>query len=144
MQDFNGSNIGEDITVSADVDRHVRVTRNVAAITMDLANVEAWSVRTLGGADNVTINDLSGTPLETATVDLAGFDGSRRLRADTVTLNGTAKADHVNLTREGDTVVEFGLPTETFITGSEKAVDTVASTRSPATTTCSSPPRSST
>ena len=43
--------------------------------------------------------------------------------ADTVTLNGTPKADHVNLTREGDTVVEFGLPTETFITGSEKAND---------------------
>ena len=45
--------------------------------------------------------------------------------ADSVTLNGTAKADHVNLTREGDTVVEFGLPTETFITGSEKTLDTV-------------------
>ena len=42
-----------------------------------------------------------------------------------MTLNGTAKADHVNLTREGDQVVEFGLPTETFITGSEKANDTL-------------------
>jgi hypothetical protein len=40
-----------------------------------------------------------------------------------VTLNGTGKADHVNLTREGDNVVEFGLPTETFITGSEGAND---------------------
>ena len=42
-----------------------------------------------------------------------------------MTLNGTAKADHVNLTREGDTVVEFGLPTITYITGSEAANDTV-------------------
>jgi Ca2+-binding RTX toxin-like protein len=125
VQDFNGSNVGEDITVSADANRHVRVTRNVANITMDLANVEAWSVRTLGGADNVTINDLSGTPLDTATVDLAGFDGTGDAAADTVTLNGTAKADHVNLTREGDKVVEFGLPTETFITGSEKANDSL-------------------
>ena len=41
VQDFNGSNIGEDIAVSADANRHVRVTRNVANITMDLANTEA-------------------------------------------------------------------------------------------------------
>ena len=42
-----------------------------------------------------------------------------------MTLNGTAKADHVNLTRDGHQVVEFGLPTETCITGSEKANDTL-------------------
>ena len=53
VQDFNGSNVGEDITVSADVDRHVRITRNVANITMDLANIETFALRTLGGADNV-------------------------------------------------------------------------------------------
>ena len=34
-----------------------------------------WSVRTLAGTDNVTINDLSGTPLEKAYVDLS--DGRR-------------------------------------------------------------------
>ena len=42
---------------------------------MDLANVEEWSVRTLAGTDNVTINDLSGTPLEKVYVDLS--DGRR-------------------------------------------------------------------
>jgi hypothetical protein len=125
VQDFNGSNIGEEIALTAAANRHVTVTRNVANITMDLANVEAWSVRALGGADNITINDLSGTPLDTATVNLAGFDGAGDAAADTVTLNGTTKADHVNLTREGDQVVEFGLPTETFVTGSEKANDTL-------------------
>jgi Ca2+-binding RTX toxin-like protein len=125
VQDFNGSNIGEDIAVSADANHHVRVTRNVAAVSMDLANTEAFSLRTLGGADNVTINDLSGTPLKSATVDLAAFDDAGDLSADTVTLNGTAKADHVNLTRENGAVVEFGLPTETFIIGSEQAFDTV-------------------
>ena len=39
---------------------------------MDLANVEEWSVRTLGGTDNITVNDLSGTPLKKAYVDLSG------------------------------------------------------------------------
>jgi Ca2+-binding RTX toxin-like protein len=125
VQDFNGSNIGEKIAVSAAADRHVRVTRDVAAISMDLANTEAFSLRTLGGADEVTINDLSGTPLDTARINLAGFDGNGDAGADTVILNGTAKPDHVNLTREGDSVVEFGLPTETFITGSERANDTL-------------------
>ena len=72
-----------------------------------------------------TINDLSGTPLTSATVNLSAFDGTGDLTADTVTLNGTARADHVNLTREGDSVVEAGLPTETIITGSEKALYTV-------------------
>jgi Ca2+-binding RTX toxin-like protein len=123
VQDFNGSNIGEEITASADVNRHVRVTRNVANVSLDLANVEAWSVRALGGADIVTVDDLSGTPLDTATIDLAGFDGNGDAAGDTVRLNGTAKADHVNLTREGSKVVEFGLPTETFVTGSEQAND---------------------
>ena len=64
VQDFNASNASENITLSAAADRHVTVTRNIANIAMDLANVEEWSVRTLGGTDNVTINDLSGTPLE--------------------------------------------------------------------------------
>ncbi len=41
VQDFNGSNAGEDIAIAAAADRHVRVTRNIASIDMDLANVEA-------------------------------------------------------------------------------------------------------
>ena len=66
--------------VSAAADRHVTVTRNIANISMDLANVEAWSVRTLGGADNVTINDLSGTPLKKALRRPVGGDAHGRPR----------------------------------------------------------------
>ena len=119
VQDFNASNASENITLSAAADRHVTVTRNIANISMDLANVEEWSVRTLGGADNVTVDDLSGTPLKKAYVDLSGD-----LTADLVTLNGTGSGK-VNLTREGDTVIAAGLPTITYITGSEAANDTV-------------------
>src|SRR3954470_18963495 len=84
---FNGSNIGENIDVSANGSR-VRVTRNVAAVTMDLNGIEQANLRTLGGADNVTVGDLTGTGLKTANVDLAGFDGDGDGFADTVTLNG--------------------------------------------------------
>ncbi|MDA0172732.1 hypothetical protein OJ998_26755 [Solirubrobacter taibaiensis] len=119
VQDFNASNASENITLSAAADRHVTVTRNIANISMDLANVEEWSVRTLGGTDNVTVNDLSGTPLKKAYVDLSGD-----LTADVVTLGGTGK-DKVNLTREDDTVIAAGLPTITYITGSQAANDTL-------------------
>jgi len=119
VQDFNASNASENITLSAAADRHVTVTRNIANISMDLTNVEEWSVRTLGGADNVTVDDLSGTPLKKAYVDLSGA-----LTADLVTLNGTGSGK-VYLTREGDTVIAAGLPTITYITGSEAANDTV-------------------
>ena len=42
-----------------------------------------------------------------------------------MTLDGTPKADKVNLTREGDTVIEAGLPSFAYITGSEPSLDTV-------------------
>lgn len=125
VQDFNGSNAGEDIALTAAPDRHVHVTRNIATIDLDLANVEEWAVRTLGGTDNVRVGDLSGTALKTARVNLAGFDGAGDLAVDTVTLDGTAKGDKVNLTREQSTVIEAGLPAFTYITGSERANDTV-------------------
>ena len=58
----------------------MRLTRNVAAVTMDLDGIEQANVRALGGADNVTVGDLTGTGLKTANVDLAAFDGGRRRR----------------------------------------------------------------
>ena len=57
---FNGSNVNENIDVSANGQR-VRFTRNVGNITMDLNDVEAIDVKALGGADNLAVNDLSGT-----------------------------------------------------------------------------------
>ena len=60
--DFNGANIGELFDVSANGDR-VRFTRNIASIAMDLDDIEALNLRTLGGADAVTVNDLTGTDL---------------------------------------------------------------------------------
>ena len=57
---FNGSNIGENIDVSANGSR-VRLTRDVAAITMDFDNIQRLDVRALGGSDAVTVNDLTGT-----------------------------------------------------------------------------------
>ena len=56
---FNGSNAAENIDVAANGSR-VRLTRNVAGITMDLNGIESTNIRALGSADNITVGDLSG------------------------------------------------------------------------------------
>jgi hypothetical protein len=119
---FNGSNIGELIDVSANGGR-VRLTRNVASIVMDVNGVEGLTVRALGGADTITVNDLTGTDLDTANIDLAAFDGSGDSAADTVIQNGTDRADVVKVTRVLGQVESKGLAALVRIDGSEPASD---------------------
>ena len=57
---FNGSNVSEIFEASANGAR-LRFTRNVGNIVMDLNDVEAIDLNALGGADTITVNDLSGT-----------------------------------------------------------------------------------
>ena len=54
----------------------VRFFRNVANITMDLNDVEAIDLNALGGADTVTVNDMSGTDLTAVNADLAAAIGA--------------------------------------------------------------------
>jgi hypothetical protein len=122
--DFNGSNIGENIDVSANGPR-VRLTRNVAAITMDFDGIEALNLRTLGGADNVTVGDLTGTALKSDAIDLSATGGGGDGSADTVTAQGTDGADAVDVTRSGSQVTVAGLAAQTTIAGSEPANDTL-------------------
>ena len=122
--DFNGSNIAEQINLAAN-DGRVRLFRNVAAVTMDLDGTETLVLRTVSGADLVTVGDLSGTDLETADVDLSATAGGGDLQPDTVIENGTSRADHVAVTRDGAQVVTTGFPVQTRITGSEAANDRV-------------------
>jgi Ca2+-binding RTX toxin-like protein len=94
---FNGSNIGEEMTVSANGDR-VRFTRNVAGIVMDLGTIERVNARTLGGVDNVTVDDLAGTPVKLVDVDESGFDGTGDASKDNVIVNGTSGPDTLTAT----------------------------------------------
>jgi Ca2+-binding RTX toxin-like protein len=121
---FNGSNASENIDVSANGSR-MRLFRNVGSITMDVNDVEGLALRALGGTDNVTLNDLTGTDVKTANVDLSGFDGNGDGAADTVVENGSAKADKVAVTRSGSQVLTTGLAPQTTIAGSEPAADTL-------------------
>src|SRR3954465_5502965 len=102
---FNGSNIGEKVALSANGPR-LRLTRDVAAITMDTVGVETVNVRALGGADEITVNDLAGTAVTRVNADVAASDGTGDGSLDNVVVNGTAGADHVNVvSASGQTIV---------------------------------------
>src|SRR5437667_5426359 len=58
--EFNGSNVGEHIDISANGNR-ATLFRDVGNVTMDLNGVEKIALKTLSGADVVTVNDLTGT-----------------------------------------------------------------------------------
>ena len=66
---FNGANINEKIDISANGTR-ARFTRDVAAITMDINDVENINFTALGGADNITVGDLTGTGVTQVNLDL--------------------------------------------------------------------------
>ena len=89
---FFGANIDENIDVSANGGR-VRFFRDVANITMDLDDVENIDFRGLAGADNVTVQDLTGTDASQIDLDLNGPNGVGDGAADTVTVNGTQVND---------------------------------------------------
>jgi Ca2+-binding RTX toxin-like protein len=123
---FNGSNVSEQIDVSANGQR-IRFFRNVGNVTMDLNGVEGINFNALGGADTITVNDLTGTGVTALNLDLAGVPGSGTGdgQADTVIVNGTNGADSVNVIGSGATFVVSGLPTFVAVKGSEGSNDSL-------------------
>ena len=73
---FNGANIDEKIDISANGGR-VRFTRDVANITMDLNSVEHINFTALGGADTITVGDLTRTGVTQVNLDLSATPGTR-------------------------------------------------------------------
>lgn len=91
---FNGSNASELFELSANGSRF-RFFRSVGSITMDSNGVEALDLKALGGLDRITVNDLSGTDVTSASLDLAASGGGADGELDQITLIGTAASDLV-------------------------------------------------
>ena len=93
---MNGSNISERFELFANGSRAL-LTRDVAAITMDLNGVEQVTLNTLGGTDFVTLHTMNGTDVAGVTVNLAGTIGGSTGdgAVDTVTLDGTGGNDTI-------------------------------------------------
>ncbi|MEJ0075742.1 MAG: calcium-binding protein [Alphaproteobacteria bacterium] len=123
---FNGANIAEQMEISANGSR-VRLTRDVANITMDLNGVEKINLNTLGGADKIAVNNLAGTGVSEVNVNLASTVGGSAGDGapDSVTVNGTNSADVVQVVGSGTSVSVLGLPATVNITGAEGANDSL-------------------
>jgi len=113
---FNGSNIGENIEVAANGGR-VRFFRNVAAVTMDLNDVEVADFNAFGGADNVVVNDLSGTDLTAVDSDLAAQGGGDDAQPDNVIVSGTNGDDVVTVAGGAGSAQASGLAAAVTLSG---------------------------
>ncbi len=123
---FNGSNAAEQFDVSANGSR-VRFTRDVGAITMDLAGIEEIDLAALGGADRLTVNDVSGTDLSEIQPDLSGGAGQiDDGAADQVVVNGTDRADAITASGRQGKVSVAGLAATVDIANANAAQDQLA------------------
>ena len=119
---FFGANINEKIDIVANAG-HALFIRDVATVTMDLDNVEQIEFRALGGADNITLGDLSGTDVTRVDVDLRGPNGGGDGAADTVTVTGTQGADVIGVAGDSGGISVFGLQAGVNIFFPEQAND---------------------
>jgi Ca2+-binding RTX toxin-like protein len=124
LVDFFGSGANENIAVSANGGL-ARITRDIAAIAMDLDGVEHIAVHALAGTDAIAVGNLAGTAVGTVDVGLGAFGGGPDGAADSVTVNGTDAADTVQVSRSGADVVADGLAALVRVAGGEAANDTL-------------------
>jgi len=107
---FNGANAAEHVTLTANENR-LKFFRVEGNITMDTAGVERVDFNALGGADLVTVNDLSGTDVRSVNVDLAGSLGGATGdgQPDRVVVNATNNDDTIKVSGDATAVTAKGL-----------------------------------
>jgi len=119
---FNGANINEKIDISANGSR-VRLTRDVGNVTMDVDGTEKIDVNASGGADNITVHDLTGTDVKQVAIDLGGgAAGGGDGQEDTVFLNGTSD-QKIRVTDHNGVVTVSGLDSTVTISNFEADTD---------------------
>jgi hemolysin type calcium-binding protein len=125
---FNGAAAAEKLDLSANGSRALLV-RDVGHVSMDLNGIERVEANAFGGDDTVTVNDLSGTDVAQADVDLAGAPGTSAGdgATDRVIVNATGAADTVRISgdqQDGATVSGLHTVVNVFgIDGSTDALD---------------------
>jgi len=115
---FNGSDADEQMSLAANGASAVFL-RSPGNIRMDLDGVERLDLAAFGGADTVTVDDLTGTDVTVAEIDLASTAGTGDTKTDTVVVNGSDRADRVDVSAYADAVDVAGLNARTVIAGSE-------------------------
>jgi Ca2+-binding RTX toxin-like protein len=113
---FNGAAINEKMEASANGSR-VRFTRDVGNIVMDLAGVESIVANTLGGADLLTVDDLSGTATTSVLDNEPGPGGVDDGAADNVVAAATAGDDIASVAGSGTQAQVLGLGARVAVAG---------------------------
>jgi Ca2+-binding RTX toxin-like protein len=113
---FNGSNVNERMQASANGGR-VRFTRDVGNVVMDLNDLESIHAKTLGGSDNVVVDDLSGTDVVDVGADLAVTGGGDDGQSDNVVVNATNGDDVVSVAGGGTDMRVSGLSAQVSVSG---------------------------
>jgi Ca2+-binding RTX toxin-like protein len=119
---FSGSDVSESIDIAANGGR-VRFFRNIAAVTMDLNDVEGIDFRALGGADTIVTGDLSGTDVTEVNTDLAATGGAGDAEPDTVIVQATNGDDVSTIAGDAAGVAALGLAADVNIAGADAAND---------------------
>jgi hypothetical protein len=130
---FNGAAGAEVVTMTAAGTRLVFL-RQPGNVTMDTDGVERVDFNALGGADSITVNDLTGTDVTRTDLDLAAAlgggagDGS----VDNVVVNGTNGDDAISIDGNGSGADVTGLATAVSVTHADAtdvlSVETLAGT----------------
>jgi len=107
---FNGANVAERVALSANRNR-LEFLRDPGTVRMDTAGVETVDFNALGGADSVTVDDLTGTDVKTVNADLAGALGGNTgdAQTDQVIVNGTNRNDKIDVAGDASGVAVSGL-----------------------------------
>ena len=124
---FNGSAVNENLDFAANGER-LRFFRDVGNVTLDANDVEQFDLATLGGADNVVVNDLTGTDVVRVNVDLASPPGTDAGdgQADSVVVVGSPGPETVEVGADDGALVLEGLAAAVRVEHAELAFDRLA------------------
>jgi hypothetical protein len=114
---FDGAAGADTVNMSANGHR-LTFFRQPGNVTMDTNGVEVVDFNALGGPDQVTIGDLSGTDVTQTNVDLASTLGGSASdgQLDTITADATNGDDHVAVNGNGSGADVTGLPGTVSVT----------------------------
>jgi RTX calcium-binding nonapeptide repeat (4 copies) len=119
---FNGAGVAEQVTMSDNGGR-LKFFRVPGNVTMDTNDVEIVDFNALGGVDNVTVGDLTGTDVVQTNLDLASALGGVNpdAAADTVDVDGTNGVDDINIQGNGSGADVTGLATTVSVKHADPA-----------------------
>lgn len=123
---FAGSGADEQMRLAATGPRAV-LTRDIGEIRMHLGTLERVDVESLGGQDDLAVDDLTGTDVQEVRLDLEAVKdgGAPDSAADRVVLDGTSGDDIATVLGKPGNLVVLGLPVPVTIQHTDATLDAV-------------------